>query len=1821
YGENLGWGYSGSGVVDGWYSEKICHTAPNSAECKAIPNLSSNKTGHYDSLVNPEFTVTGAAIAYGTQGYTTGQEYYGIYEPIQWKWKPCDDKPGYMCSDGYESYGTEPENIPTYTLNDYKTMVDEYVATGGWTFYKENQVVNVAAALGGDVSVAGGYAANNQGEARNNIVNIENGATARDIYGAYSEDGKTSGNTVNINGGAIAYVFGGAGGSENATHSNNTVNINGGAVGEVYLGNVGTVSGTVNFLGGKVGILKAVKDANGAATNAVLNIGKDANNPVAMNTLEATGEVGGFNIYNFYLPDTVQNNQWALSADKANLTNATINAYLSGATNLHDKDSIHLITTQSGITGTPTKGTVQVGVTLQLEDTLAVNGNDLDLSFTDPNAPQPPVQEPKVWHISSATQYTTDVSADPQTISGGLFNAADKVADATVNVQANADYNGLNVQGSNGTGGLTLNVSNAKNLGNISDVNKLNQGDGGKKVSISGSSAGEVNIDTKQNSTVNISNSTIGSLKSGAENYNATDKSSVIALDNTTVTGDVSTQKNTLNITNGSNIGGNVAAYGSDTSVTGQTTIANSTVQGDVSVGTLKLENSNVGGTVTTSSGLEVVLNNNTIGGIVYNSNKATPVTIQGAGKIGSIALNGAGSQYDLSMQGGQTVTGAIQSTKGKTLHIDANGKTLTAGSVAGFETIAFKNLTDTAPALKLTDAQATQLQNTQNTPAAITVSGSLSDYNQQGKKYTLFEAANAVQVADDLFQQNTRTGNEFDVLSRTQYQVEEFGYHQNDAQSNLFIGTDKRKHAIVGQRFNEAQNLADATVNVLANQDYQNLIIYGSDANGLTMNINQAKGLGNIDTGKGSLKKLTMDNSSAQRVNVGASHQGEIVISNSEITSFGLNNGAGTEKVTLSGSQVKELVNALNVDTLNVIRTNAQTVNANQSKNVQIDGGTIGKVTAQGGAGGKNITIHGNVSVGDVSVDTFANSTVVIENASINSFGSNQSDKTSSLALTNAKVAKNVNAANNQLTIQGGSQVSGSVSATGGNVTINGKSTVTGNVTYSGTAGKLTIDGADTTVGGNVVATGGATDIMLTNNASVSGSVNSSNGRQLVIDNASAGNVSIDGTASAGIRNAAKVGNVTANNTSILITGKTTAQAVKGTGSSTVNVTDNSTIDSYELGADSTGAISNSTVNGTVTANAAKRLTMSHAQTGDIAANNTPILSIDNSTVGNITQNTYNGKEVGGKTIDIQNTTAKAVNIDTQQNSTLAISNSTIDSLDSSYSDSSSTVSLNKGEVKGNIAVNQNKLTIDGTTVSGNVSVKGATTIANAQIAGDINSSKAGEHSANITINNSSAHGVYGNQVNIHNSDVQDTVYAYQLDMAMDSNTVGKVWINSYNSQQSNVDSSISGTGTIGEIDFNPIDANANNAVGTLNINGNISVNGALANGNQKATLNINAAKGSLKADSITGWKTINFSNLSADHTALQLTQAADLGNKISLSGSLDDYDDGKKYSLIQSDNAVTVGNQLFAQNKVVGNEFDILSDAEYTVDEFGYHQDKEKKSLYINTENTSRTISNKQFNAADSVNNAVISINKAVDYQGLNVSAGGADSTIHWALGSNLGVIDGKGGVLNVGSSQTPTQMNARTASNIVNVGSLNFYLPDNIKNGDWAVSLSSNQATDLSKTAITAYLAGDSNINDKDTVALISKPNGGAISVGSTTVTAQQGITLTSSQEVKLSDDALALNLVFAKASQGGDSGGGSTGGGEGGSTGGGEGGSTGGGEGGSTGGGSTGGGSTGGGSTGGGSTGGGSTGGGSTGGGSTGGGSTGGGSTGGGSTGGG
>ncbi|MBR1375014.1 MAG: hypothetical protein IJ566_02905, partial [Cardiobacteriaceae bacterium] len=336
-----------------WYGEKVCVDSPTSQACN---KRYGGETGHYRNLLASN-QIAGAAVGTSYTGYGT-QTYGGVYGGAG--------------------------DATTYTVEEYKALLEAYIENDGWSFYNSDNTVDISNNLGADSKVAGGYA-NSGLNATGNTVNIQSNANAGTVYGGYAFANNTDGNTVNLAGGTVGTIYGGYA-ENNAGSHKNTINIKSGSADAIYLGNAATVSGTVNYLGGTVGELKALQ-GNGTVRDAVMNFGaegKDENlSRTPMNTLKV-GKLGGFNQYNFYLPSNIKNGDTAVqvTGDEAvNLSGASVNAYIHSDTNMNAGDAVHLLATNAGVTDDYASATVYKGLTQTDEAAIALAGNNLDLTW------------------------------------------------------------------------------------------------------------------------------------------------------------------------------------------------------------------------------------------------------------------------------------------------------------------------------------------------------------------------------------------------------------------------------------------------------------------------------------------------------------------------------------------------------------------------------------------------------------------------------------------------------------------------------------------------------------------------------------------------------------------------------------------------------------------------------------------------------------------------------------------------------------------------------------------------------------------------------------------------------------------------------------------------------------------------------------------------------------------------------------------------------------------------------------------------------------------------------------------------------------------------------------------------------------------------------------------------------------------------------------------------------------------------------------------------------------------------------------------------
>ncbi|MBQ0067055.1 MAG: hypothetical protein KBS60_02535, partial [Phascolarctobacterium sp.] len=246
-----------------------------------------------------------------------------------------------------------------------------------------------------------------------------------EFYGGYSQSGIAENNEVKINGGSVSYVYGGSSVSNNAV--GNTVTINGGIITEgITGGNSGTGNVSENhvvIVNGKVdGYIFGGDTAHGNATGNVVELnagdidaevyggfsnggGEVKDNTVILNGADVSGakiygyyttgshsgnklevkklataiSVSNFDIINFTLPSGTTDGSKILNASTVNLSGTKINVGAVSGLTLNADDTITLIHTTNGITGTFTVG----NISLKGNWEILINGNDIVLLGSD----------------------------------------------------------------------------------------------------------------------------------------------------------------------------------------------------------------------------------------------------------------------------------------------------------------------------------------------------------------------------------------------------------------------------------------------------------------------------------------------------------------------------------------------------------------------------------------------------------------------------------------------------------------------------------------------------------------------------------------------------------------------------------------------------------------------------------------------------------------------------------------------------------------------------------------------------------------------------------------------------------------------------------------------------------------------------------------------------------------------------------------------------------------------------------------------------------------------------------------------------------------------------------------------------------------------------------------------------------------------------------------------------------------------------------------------------------------------------------------------
>ena len=119
-----------------------------------------------------------------------------------------------------------------------------------------------------------------------------------------------------------------------------------------------------------------------------------------------------------------------------------------------------------------------------------------------------------------------------------------------------------------------------------------------------------------------------------------------------------------------------------------------------------------------------------------------------------------------------------------------------------------------------------------------------------------------------------------------------------------------------------------------------------------------------------------------------------------------------------------------------------------------------------------------------------------------------------------------------------------------------------------------------------------------------------------------------------------------------------------------------------------------------------------------------------------------------------------------------------------------------------------------------------------------------------------------------------------------------------------------------------------------------------------------------------------------------------------------------------------------------------------------------------------------------------------------------------------------DGSGSITHSGNSLN-IYTSGITAQNIHNFDNVNFYLPSTAVNGTTILTLTANEGTDLSSTAVKAGVTGNAKLQVGDTVTLIKKTAGTINTTGTTYSTLSEGVSL--DYGLTIAADAANTNLI--------------------------------------------------------------------------------------------
>ena len=301
--------------------------------------------------------------------------------------------------------------------------------------------------------IIGGYS--QYGKINYNTV-IFNGGSVDGLFVAETGFGEENGNTLEVNGGEVGYIWAVSGNSnipekddvpKELVAKNNTVTINGGTIGLITGINAATTStensitisggtingritGTVSSIYGTTVTDNSINIYNNPALNNAEIYGYDYDSSSFIkahsgNTLNiytkglAAKNIANFDAINFYLPSNIVNGDTilTLSETSTNISGVQVNAGVVGNANLNVGDTVTLLTNAGTITDTGTTyGKLTEGVSLTYDLAVSKSGDNsiiVTINSVTPDIPEIlPIIPPPVIPISPIPEPNFDFDSE-----------------------------------------------------------------------------------------------------------------------------------------------------------------------------------------------------------------------------------------------------------------------------------------------------------------------------------------------------------------------------------------------------------------------------------------------------------------------------------------------------------------------------------------------------------------------------------------------------------------------------------------------------------------------------------------------------------------------------------------------------------------------------------------------------------------------------------------------------------------------------------------------------------------------------------------------------------------------------------------------------------------------------------------------------------------------------------------------------------------------------------------------------------------------------------------------------------------------------------------------------------------------------------------------------------------------------------------------------------------------------------------------------------------------------------------------------------------